>query len=68
MQRHLLVYDPSRDILCIPGVSVSIKQLFSNSKNTLQDTRCSMIAITTSKTIIMKDQLKHGLREGIYFL
>ncbi|KAF8577353.1 hypothetical protein K439DRAFT_1314319, partial [Ramaria rubella] len=51
-----------------PGVSVSIEQLLSRSKNIPQDTICSMTAVTTLKTIIVKEQLKHGLGEDIDFL
>ncbi|KAF8576607.1 hypothetical protein K439DRAFT_1366757, partial [Ramaria rubella] len=58
----------SRDILCIPGVSVSVERLFSSSKNTLRDTRCAMMASTASKTGVAKERLKCGLGEGIEFL
>ncbi|KAF8592794.1 hypothetical protein K439DRAFT_1324521 [Ramaria rubella] len=41
------------DILCIPGVSISVKCLFSSSKRTISDAQCHLMTATTaSKTLI----------------
>jgi hypothetical protein len=58
----------ARDILCIPGVSVSVERLFSSSKVTLSDPRSSMSADTASKSIVTKERLKKALGEGIEYL
>jgi len=58
----------ARDILAIPGVSISVERLFSSSNHTLSDTRSSMTAESASKTGVVKKWLKKGLGEGIDFL
>jgi hypothetical protein len=58
----------ARDILCIPGVSISVERLFSSSKRTMNDARSSMTATTASKTIVTKERLKKGLGHGIDYL
>ncbi|KAF8587254.1 hypothetical protein K439DRAFT_1338919, partial [Ramaria rubella] len=58
----------SRDILCIPGVSISVEWLFLSSKATIRDARSSTMATTASKTIVMKERLKKGFGEGIEYL
>ncbi|KIJ06441.1 hypothetical protein PAXINDRAFT_87244, partial [Paxillus involutus ATCC 200175] len=58
----------ARDILAIPGVSVSVERLFSSTKHTLSDSRSSMTAITASKTVITKEWLRKGLGEDINYL
>ena len=50
----------ARDILAIPGVSISVEQVFSSSKHTLSDTRSSLTAMSASKTVVMKEWLKKG--------
>ncbi|KAL4256202.1 Ribonuclease H-like superfamily protein [Pleurotus pulmonarius] len=58
----------ARDILAIPGVSVSVERLFSSSKHTVSDTRSSLHAISASKSIVTKDWLKRGLGDGVAYL
>ncbi|KIJ12766.1 hypothetical protein PAXINDRAFT_82301, partial [Paxillus involutus ATCC 200175] len=58
----------ARDILAIPSVSVSIKQLFSSTKHTLSNSRSSMTTITASKTVVTKEWLRKGLSEDINYL
>jgi hypothetical protein len=41
-----------RNIIAIPGVSISIERLFSSVKHTLSDVRSSMTAETASVDII----------------
>jgi hypothetical protein len=50
----------ARDILAIPGISISVERLFSSSKHTLSDTRSSLTAMSASKTVVMKEWLKKG--------
>jgi hypothetical protein len=58
----------ARDILAIPGVSISVERLFSSSKHTLSDSRSSMTAASASKTVVAKEWLKQGLGNGIDYL
>ena len=58
----------ARDILAIPGVSISVERLFSSSKHTLSDARSSLTAESASKTIVAKELLKKGFREGLNYL
>ncbi|KII89944.1 hypothetical protein PLICRDRAFT_107806, partial [Plicaturopsis crispa FD-325 SS-3] len=58
----------ARDILAIPGVSVSVERLFSSSKHTLTDSRSSMGVESASKTILTKEWLKKGFGEGLHYL
>ncbi|KAF8580555.1 hypothetical protein K439DRAFT_1356681, partial [Ramaria rubella] len=58
----------TRDILCIPGVSISVEHLFSSSKATICDARCSMTATTALKTVVVKERLRRGLGENIDYL
>jgi hypothetical protein len=58
----------ARDILAIPGVSISVERLFSSSKHTLSDSRSSLTAESASKTVIAKEWLKKGLGEGVDYL
>jgi hypothetical protein len=58
----------ARDILAIPGVSISVERLFSSSKHTLSDSRSSMTATSASKTVVTKELLKKGYGEGINYL
>ena len=58
----------ARDILAIPGVSISVERLFSSSKHTLSDSRSSLTAQSASKTVIAKEWLKKGLGEGVNYL
>src|ERR1700761_3874834 len=54
----------ARDILAIPGVSISVERLFSSLKHTLSNARSSMTAETVSVDIVTKEWLKAGLVEG----
>ena len=58
----------ARDILAIPGVSISVERLFSSSKHTLSDSRSSMTAESASKTVVAKEWLKQGLGDGVDYL
>ena len=58
----------ARDILAIPGVSISVERLFSSLKHTLSDARASMTAETASVDIITKEWLKSGLAEGVNYM
>ncbi|KIJ07766.1 hypothetical protein PAXINDRAFT_89869, partial [Paxillus involutus ATCC 200175] len=58
----------TRDVLAIPGVSVSVERLFSSTKHTLTDSRSCMTATTASRTVVTKEWLKKGLGEGIDYL
>ena len=57
----------ARDILAIPGVSISVERLFSSLKHTLSDARSSMTAETASVDIVTKEWLKSGLEEGVNY-
>jgi hypothetical protein len=57
----------ARDILTIPGVSISVEHLFSSLQHTLFDTRLSMTAETVSVDIVTKEWLKLGLAEGMNY-
>jgi hypothetical protein len=58
----------ARDVLAIPGVSISVERLFSSSKHTLSDSRSSLTASSASKTVVAKDWLKQGLGNGVEYL
>jgi hAT family C-terminal dimerisation region len=58
----------ARDILAIPGVSISVERLFSSSKHTLSDARSSLSAKSGSKTVVAKEWLKRGFGEGMNYL
>lgn len=58
----------ARDILAIPGVSISVERLFSSSKHTLSDTRSSLSAKSASKTVVAKEWLKKGFGNGVNYL
>lgn len=58
----------AHDILSIPGVSVSIEQLFSSSRHTMSDSRSSMTADMALKAVVTKERLKKGLGEGVKYL
>jgi hypothetical protein len=58
----------ARDILAIPGVSISVERLFSSSKHTLSDLQSSMMASSASKTVVAKEWLKQGLGNGVEYL
>jgi hypothetical protein len=51
------------DILAIPGVSISVEQLFLSSKHTLSDLQSSMTAESTSKMAIVKKWLKKSFSQ-----
>ncbi|KAL1942606.1 hypothetical protein VTO73DRAFT_4846 [Trametes versicolor] len=58
----------ARDVLAIPGVSVVNERLFSSSRHTISDARCSMTPESASKTVIGKEWLKRGLSDGVNYL
>ena len=58
----------ARDILVIPGVSISVKQLFSSSKHTLSDSQSDMTTESASKTVVTKEWLKKGFGVGVNYL
>ncbi|KIJ05366.1 hypothetical protein PAXINDRAFT_68821, partial [Paxillus involutus ATCC 200175] len=58
----------ARDVLAIPGVSMSVERLFSSTKHTLMDSRSSMTAVTALMTVVTKEWLRKGLGEGISYL
>ena len=72
MQRHDLDFPVlahiARDILAIPGVSISVERLFSSSKQTLSDSRSSLTAQSASKTVVAKELLKKGFGESLNYL
>ncbi|KAJ7740482.1 hypothetical protein DFH07DRAFT_751685, partial [Mycena maculata] len=49
------------DILAIPGVSISVKHLFSSVKHILLDAHSSMTAETAAVDIVTKEWLKSEL-------
>jgi hypothetical protein len=57
----------ARDILAIPGVSISVEHLFSSLKHILSDAQSSMTVETASVDIIMKEWLKSGFAEGVNY-
>jgi hypothetical protein len=58
----------ARDILAIPGVSISVERLFPSSKHTLSDSQSSMTAESASKTVVVKEWLKKGFGDGVNYL
>jgi hypothetical protein len=58
----------ARDILAIPGVSISVERLFSSSKHTLSDSRSSLTAESASKTVVAKEWLKKGFGAEVNYL
>lgn len=72
MQTHSTNYPVlariARDVLAIPGVSISVERLFSSSKHTLSDTRSSLSAVSASKTVVVKEWLKKGFGENVNYL
>lgn len=58
----------ARDVLAIPGVSISVERLFSSSKHTLSDSRSSLTAESSSKAVVSKEWLKAGLGENLNYL
>jgi hypothetical protein len=58
----------ARDVLTIPGVSISVERLFSSSKHTLSDSRSSLSAESASKTVVTKEWLKKGFGDGVDYL
>jgi len=71
-QTHLSDYPilahMARDILDIPGVSISVEWLFSSSKHTLSNAHSSMMVESTSKTITAKEWLKKGFGYEVHYL
>ena len=54
----------AQDILAVLGINISVEWLFSSSKHTFSDTCSSLIAMSTSKMVVVKEWLKkmHGGR------
>ena len=52
------------DILAIPGVSISVERLFLSSKHTLSDVWSSLSAESALKTVVAKEWLEKGFKEG----
>ena len=65
---YLVLARNARDILAIPGVSISVERLFSSSKHTLSDTCSLLTAISASKTVVTKEWLKKGYGVDINYL
>ena len=57
-----------QDILAILGVSISVEHLFSGSKHTFSDLQSSMTAKSALKTVVVKEWLKKGFRDGMNYL
>ncbi|KAJ7733058.1 hypothetical protein DFH07DRAFT_755057 [Mycena maculata] len=57
----------ARDILAIPGVSISVECLFSSVKHTLLDACLSMTA-ETAVDIVTKEWLKSGIVPGVDYM
>ena len=72
MQQHALDFPVlariARDVLAIPGVSISVERLFSSSKQTLSDARSSLTTQSASKTVVAKELVKKGFGEGLNYL
>ncbi|EMD35092.1 hypothetical protein CERSUDRAFT_54364 [Gelatoporia subvermispora B] len=53
----------AKDFLAIPGASVSVERLFSSSRHTCADTRCSLKAETITELMCVKEWIREGLLE-----
>ncbi|KAJ7368983.1 hypothetical protein DFH08DRAFT_676240 [Mycena albidolilacea] len=62
---QLFVVWVARDILAIPGVSITVKRLSLSMKHTLTNDQMSMTPENSSVCIVTKEQLKSGLGEGV---
>lgn len=62
--RHPVLVRAARDILAIPGVSVSVERMFSSLRHTLSDERASMVAQTIRMSVLSKERLKTNLGSG----
>ena len=58
----------THNVLAIPGVSISVEQLFLSSKHTLSYLCSTMMAESASKTVVAKEWLKKSLRAGLDYL
>jgi hypothetical protein len=58
----------ARNILTIPGVSISVERLFSSSKHTLLDMWSSLSAESASKIVVAKEWLKNSFGDGLDYL
>ena len=72
MQQHAIDFPVlahiAHDILAIPGVSISVEQLFSGRKQTPSDSRSSLTAQLALKTVVAKELLKKGFGESLNYL
>ena len=55
------------DILAIPGVRISVEQLFLSSKHVLSNAHSAMTAESASRTVVAKEWLKKGFGVGINY-
>ncbi|KXN84047.1 hypothetical protein AN958_00497, partial [Leucoagaricus sp. SymC.cos] len=51
----------ARDFLAIPGTSVAVERLFSQSRHICTDLRSSLKAATITQCLLMKMWIKAGL-------
>lgn len=58
----------ARDVLAVPGVSVSVERLFSSCKLTLTDTRSALTAINAARLIVAKEWARRGRADAVAFL
>ncbi|KAJ7674099.1 hypothetical protein B0H17DRAFT_946944 [Mycena rosella] len=58
----------ARVILCIPDVSIVVGCLFSSSMHTMSDAWLSMAASTALLTVVVKELLNAGFRDGLDYL
>ncbi|EMD31762.1 hypothetical protein CERSUDRAFT_59534, partial [Gelatoporia subvermispora B] len=53
----------AKDFLTILGASVAVERLFSSSRHTCADTRCSLKAETITELMCVKEWIREGLLE-----
>ncbi|KAG8951470.1 hypothetical protein FRC04_006002 [Tulasnella sp. 424] len=58
----------ARDMLAIPGVSISVERLFSVCRHVITESRSSMTANTARMTICAKEWLTEGLGDDVVIL
>ncbi|CAK5282924.1 unnamed protein product [Mycena citricolor] len=57
----------ARDILGIPGVSISVERLFLSLRHTLKESRMSMTPEKIAMSVSTKEWIKSGLNEGLHY-
>ena len=55
----------THDVLAVPGVSISMEQLFLSSKRTLSDLYSAVTTESALKTVVAQEWLKKGLWERV---